>query len=97
MKSFVLLLALAALAGCAQKDAPPQAATEPQNEPAQAAPAAAAAEAAGEPSRAASLAPNVPAGEYKMDPAHSTLIFRVNHLGFSKYTARFRHLDAQLQ
>ena len=32
-----------------------------------------------------------------MDPAHSTLIFRVNHLGFSNYTARFRRFDAQLQ
>ena len=97
MKRFVLLLALAALAACAQKDAPPQA----QSEPAQAAPAAPAAEPAGEPfgepSRAASLAPNVPAGEYKMDPAHSTLIFRVNHLGFSNYTARFRRFDAKLQ
>ena len=88
----VLLLALAALAGCAQKDAPPQA----TNGPAQAT-AAPAAEPAGEPSRAAALSPDVPAGDYKMDPAHSTLIFRVNHLGFSKYTVRFRRFDAQLQ
>jgi polyisoprenoid-binding protein YceI len=95
MKRSVLLLALAALAACTQKDAPPQA----QNEPVQAAPAAPAApaaEPAGEPSRTAALSPEVPAGDYKMDPAHSTLIFRVNHLGFSNYTARFRRLDAQL-
>ncbi len=39
----------------------------------------------------------MPAGDYKMDPAHSTLIFRVNHMGFSKYTARFRRFDAQLR
>ncbi len=94
MNRFVLLLALAALAACTQKDAPPQA----QTEPAPAAPAAApAAEPAGEPSKAAALDPNVPAGDYKLDKAHSTLIFRVNHLGFSRYTARFRRFDAQLR
>jgi polyisoprenoid-binding protein YceI len=90
MKRFVLLLALAALAACSQKDAPPQAQAE-------AATPAAAAEPAGEPSRTASLAPDVPAGEYKMDHAHSTLIFRLSHMGFSHYTARFRHFDAKLQ
>jgi polyisoprenoid-binding protein YceI len=96
MKRLVLLLALAALTACSQKAAPPQA----QNEPTPAAPAAPAAppaEPAGEPSRTASLSPDVPAGEYKTDHAHSTLIFRLNHLGFSHYTARFRRFDAQLQ
>jgi polyisoprenoid-binding protein YceI len=93
MKRFVLLLALAALAACSQKAAPPQA----QAEAAPAATPAPAAEPAGEPSRTASLAPDVPAGEYKMDHAHSTLIFRVSHMGFSHYTARFRHFDAKLQ
>jgi polyisoprenoid-binding protein YceI len=96
MKRFAILLALAALAACTQKDAPPQA----QSEPAQAAPAAApaqtAADPAGEPSTAAAHAPDVPAGDYKVDKAHTTLIFRVNHLGFSHYTARFRRVDAQL-
>ena len=91
MKRLVLLLALATLAACARKDAPPQA----TDAPAQATPAPT--EPAGEPSRTAALAPDVPAGDYKMDPAHSTLIFRVNHLGFSKYTARFRRFDAQLR
>jgi polyisoprenoid-binding protein YceI len=92
MNRLVLLAAVAALAACAQKDAPPQA----TDAPAQATPAPAT-EPAGEPSRTAALAPDVPAGDYKMDPAHSTLIFRVNHLGFSKYTARFRRFDAQLR
>lgn len=92
MQRFALLIALAALAACAQKDVPPQA----QTAPAQEAPAPAA-ERAGEPSRAAALAENVPAGDYKLDKAHSTLIFRVNHLGFSNYTARFRRFDAQLR
>jgi polyisoprenoid-binding protein YceI len=94
MKRFVLLLALSALAACSQKDAPPQA----QTEPAQAAPAAApAGEPAGEPSAIAAHAPDVPAGDYKLDKPHATLIFRVNHLGFSNFTARFRRFDAQLR
>jgi polyisoprenoid-binding protein YceI len=88
MKRFVVLFALAALSACTQKEA--------QEAPAAAAPAPAA-EPAGEPSRAAALAPAVPAGDYKLDKAHATLIFRVNHLGFSNYTARFRQFDAQLR
>ena len=44
----------------------------------------------------ASAAP-VPAGSYKLDQSHSTLLFRVSHLGFSNYTARFKRFDAQLQ
>ncbi len=39
----------------------------------------------------------VPAGAYALDPAHASLIFRVNHLGFSNYTARFKRFDARLQ
>ncbi|HVT37395.1 MAG TPA: YceI family protein [Nevskiaceae bacterium] len=45
---------------------------------------------------AASAADAVPAGTYTLDRAHASLIFRVNHMGFSNYTARFRHFDAQL-
>lgn len=37
------------------------------------------------------------AGTYKLDRAHASLIFRVNHLGLSHYTARFRNFDATLQ
>lgn len=40
---------------------------------------------------------NVPVGAYTLDKAHATLLFRVDHLGFSMYTARFKHFDAQLQ
>lgn len=40
---------------------------------------------------------NVPAGAYTLDRSHASLLFRVNHLGFSNYTARFRRFDAQLQ
>lgn len=40
---------------------------------------------------------NVPAGSYKLDLMHSSLTFRVSHLGFSNYTARFKKFDAQLE
>jgi polyisoprenoid-binding protein YceI len=39
----------------------------------------------------------VPAGRYTLDRAHATLLFRVDHLGFSHYTARFKQFDAKLQ
>ena len=45
----------------------------------------------------ASEAPKVPAGAYVLDKSHASLVFRVSHLGFSNYTARFEHFDAQLQ
>ncbi len=44
----------------------------------------------------ASAAP-VPAGAYTVDKAHTSLIFRVNHLGFSTFTGRFTGVDANLQ
>lgn len=39
----------------------------------------------------------LPAGEYRLDPYHASLIFRVDHLGFSNYTARFTGFDATLE
>jgi polyisoprenoid-binding protein YceI len=39
----------------------------------------------------------VPAGAYTLDKAHASLIFRVNHIGFSNYTRRFKRFDAKLQ
>ncbi|PKQ07635.1 MAG: polyisoprenoid-binding protein [Alphaproteobacteria bacterium HGW-Alphaproteobacteria-11] len=44
---------------------------------------------------AASTAP-VPGGAYTLDKSHASLIFRVNHLGFSNYTGRFATFDAVL-
>jgi polyisoprenoid-binding protein YceI len=38
-----------------------------------------------------------PAGAYTLDKAHASLIFRVDHLGFSQFTARFARFDATLQ
>lgn len=92
MHRYILLLALAALTACTQQSAPSQA----QAAPAQEAPATPAAEPAGEPSKKAAYAPDVPAGEYKLDRAHTSLLFRVSHMGFSHFTARFRHVEGQL-
>ena len=39
---------------------------------------------------------DAPAGTYKLDKAHASLIFRVSHIGFSNYTARFGNFDAEL-
>lgn len=38
-----------------------------------------------------------PPGQYFMDKAHTSVVFRVNHLGFSHYTARFSRVDGTLQ
>jgi polyisoprenoid-binding protein YceI len=39
----------------------------------------------------------VPKGQYTIDKPHASLIFRVNHMGFSTFTARFTSFDAGLQ
>ena len=52
------------------------------------------------PTEAAAPAPSIegiPAGAYTLDKSHSTVTFRVSHLGFSTYTAEFKNFDAQLQ
>ena len=55
---------------------------------------------ADEPAAAAAPEPSgapVPAGSYTLDQSHASLLFRVNHLGFSNFTARFKRFEAQLQ
>jgi polyisoprenoid-binding protein YceI len=37
-----------------------------------------------------------PAGRYEIDKSHTSLTFRVNHLGFSRFTGRFTGVDAKL-
>lgn len=37
-----------------------------------------------------------PSGAYVLDPSHASLVFRVDHLGFSHYTASFDRFDAAL-
>jgi len=39
----------------------------------------------------------IPAGAYKLDKYHASLDFKVSHLGFSNYTARFTRFDATLE
>lgn len=60
----------------------------------------------GPPARAADSAPEavpapssapVPAGDYRLDAAHSNVTFRVDHLGFTRYVGRFTRFDAQLR
>jgi polyisoprenoid-binding protein YceI len=52
--------------------------------------------AAGPAVAAAPAAPPPPAGGYFMDKAHTSVTFRVSHLGFSHYTASFRTVDGRL-
>lgn len=40
---------------------------------------------------------DIPAGDYTLDKSHATLVFRVSHLGFSRYTAAFADFDAKLR
>lgn len=49
------------------------------------------------PEAIAAAAAELPAGTYMLDKAHASLIFRVSHLGFSNYTARFTRFDATLE
>lgn len=46
---------------------------------------------------ASDWATEAPAGEYQVEPSHASLTFRVDHLGFSNYTARFKRFDGTLQ
>jgi polyisoprenoid-binding protein YceI len=75
------LMMAAALAACS-----PPAAEKAQ------APAAPAAAPAAKPAM-----PQVPAGDYKLDKTHASLVFTVDHLGFSRYTAEFADFDASLK
>jgi polyisoprenoid-binding protein YceI len=38
----------------------------------------------------------VPGGEYHIDKAHTSLLFKVSHLGFSTFTGRFTRVHARL-
>lgn len=52
------------------------------------------------PAQAAAITPvatDLPGGTYTLDKAHASLIFRLNHLGFSHFTARFTTFEAKLQ
>jgi len=83
MRPLAAACTVLALAACA----PPA----PKNDTAGAAPAAAPA------APAAPIKVDAPAGAYTLDKSHASLSFRVNHLGFSRYTAEFNDFDAKLQ
>lgn len=39
---------------------------------------------------------DMPAGIYELDPSHSSLHFKIDHMGLSKYTARFTKFKTSL-
>ena len=39
---------------------------------------------------------DAPAGDYAIDKAHASLVFRIDHMGFSFFTTRFTQFDATL-
>lgn len=85
MNRLLVLGVLAALAACSPKQ---DTASEPASQAKEPAPVAAV---------PAEAPVDVPAGAYTIDPAHTSILFRVDHLGFSNYTARFKKATAQLQ
>lgn len=44
----------------------------------------------------AKVVSDAPAGQYRIDLSHTSVNFRVSHLGFSNYTARFTNIDGTL-
>ncbi|NBO19610.1 MAG: hypothetical protein EBV03_10395, partial [Proteobacteria bacterium] len=38
----------------------------------------------------------VTAGDYKLDPSHTSIIFNVSHLGFSSFASRFDKVEGSL-
>lgn len=42
-------------------------------------------------------ATGLPAGDYVNDPAHTSVVVRLDHLGFSRYVARFTGVRAELR
>jgi polyisoprenoid-binding protein YceI len=86
VKRWMILVSAATLAACS-----PQ--SEVSNEPV----TSSAPTASTTPESAAVAPVDVPAGAYTLDPAHTSVIFKISHLGFSNYTARFKKSSAQLQ
>src|SRR5258708_30513764 len=50
----------------------------------------------GETAAPPAMLPMAPAGQYRLEKSHASLLLRVNHLGFSTYTTRFSRFDAEL-
>lgn len=45
----------------------------------------------------AAVAQDVPSGTYKLDPAHTTVIWGVSHAGFSLYRGSFEEVDGTIE
>jgi polyisoprenoid-binding protein YceI len=39
---------------------------------------------------------NLESGSYVLDPRHTTVLFKIDHLGLSKFVGRFNHVEATL-
>jgi polyisoprenoid-binding protein YceI len=89
MTRFSVLLLLA-LAACAPREeaAAPEAAAAAQ--PAAVSPAEVS------PAAVVPVETPAPAGTYRLDKSHASLVFKVDHIGFSNYTGQFRNFDATL-
>jgi polyisoprenoid-binding protein YceI len=85
-KALLIVVSTLALLACSKREA------------ADAAPAAAAGEAAPATSPPAIVpeATEAPAGAYKLDKYHASLVFKVDHIGYSAYTGSFDDFDATL-
>jgi polyisoprenoid-binding protein YceI len=83
------MLAALSIATCSRNDGPLMGETAP-GAPATEAPVE-------RPADAEVLAAQLPAGEYRLDKLHSSLTFKVSHLGFSDYVGQFRSFDATMQ
>lgn len=84
--AYVIAGTALALAACSEKSAETSAAQTPPP-----------VEAASTPSAAPPSIEGLPAGDYKVDPSHASLVFTVNHLGFSHYTGQFTRFTADLK
>jgi polyisoprenoid-binding protein YceI len=89
MKKLALIAGLVALAACGPSPETKKDEKAEVQTPAPQAPAA--------PTPIVPAVTEAPAGTYKLDKAHASLDFRVSHIGFSNYTARFANWDAELQ
>lgn len=87
MRKSLLMIGAFALTACGRSAAPEKA---PDAAPTAEAPAA-----ASEPVTPVST--EAPAGEYKLDKYHASLVFTVSHIGYSNYTGSFDNFDATLQ
>ena len=83
MKRLLIMCTALSLCACLGACTPPQKAEQKSIESASASASAASA--------------NIPAGDYKTDPAHTSLTFTVSHMSYSHYTARFGDIDAHLK